>query len=77
MDREVKKKDELIKEFIEQIKDFTDIYNVGGADYEQASVLARELADLCELDTEYVVVEECQMAESGIMIKPCEIKVKK
>lgn len=76
MDREVKKKDELIKEFIEQIKDFTDIYKVGGADYESAGALAEELDNLCGLDTEYVVVEECPMARSGFMIKPCEIKVK-
>lgn len=76
MDREIKKKDELIDELIKQFKEFVNPYQVGGANYEEAQPLAEELAKLCEMETEYVAIEECPMASSGFMLKECEIKVK-
>ena len=76
MEEDIKKKSVLAMELAEQIKEAVDRFNVGGADYEQAGALAEELDNLCSIDTEYVIIEECPMARSGIMIRPCEIKVK-
>lgn len=75
MDREVKKKSELMVELVEQLKRFLDPYQVGGADYEHAKPVADEIATLCEIESEFVVVEECPMAESGHLIKACEVKI--